>query len=44
MEVRIVDIDGSPIWVHTRAQAEWDSEGRATRMYGTFNDIEYLNI
>lgn len=42
LETRVMTMDGLPLWVHTRAQAEWNDLGRATRMYGTFHDISRL--
>lgn len=31
--------DGSPMWVEYHGAAQWDHEGRAVRMFGSFTDV-----
>lgn len=38
-DVRIVTPDGRLLWVHSRARAIWDSDGRLIRMEATVQDI-----
>ena len=39
VEFRVLKNSGQLIWVHSRGQAEWDTQGKAMRMAGSINDI-----
>jgi len=39
LELQLVTADGTPIWVKASGRAEFQ-EGKCTRLYGTFQDIE----
>ncbi len=39
LEIRLRHKEGTYRWFHTRGQAVWDADGRATRMAGSIQDI-----
>ncbi len=42
LEFRLLRHDGATRWVHSRAQAEWNANGRAIRIAGSMIDIDAL--